>query len=79
MCECQSHNRFFLTILAIWMFPGALRSPAARKWHRPSPSPALGELSILWRDRSLQMIEGQGPPRGALELAWGYLRGSPKL
>jgi len=80
MCGCQSHDSFFLTILAIQAFLSALRSPAARKWNWANPSPAPGELVILWRDRGLQIDDrGPGPTQGGLELALGYLRGRPKL
>lgn len=70
MCGCQSPDSFFLTIFAFQTFLGAPWSPAARKWKRASPSPAPGELVILWRDRGLQMIEGQGLPREGLSWLW---------
>ena len=70
MCGCQSHDSFFLTILSIWPFLGALGSPAVRKWNWANPSPAPGELVILWGDRGLQMRKGQGLPREDLSWLW---------
>lgn len=69
MYGCQSRDSFFLAILAIRAFPGALRSPLPGvEVGQSQPHP--WEPVVLWGDRSLRVKEGQGLPREDLSWLW---------